>query len=92
MRNTLDIERHEPTFSDKDTIRKRLPKIGDKLKLIPTLKNKRDYTLPIPIEPQDCTVIYVNKEHLWYTVEFDIDGNKFRESYKLPEIVDEEDI
>ena len=92
MRNTLDIDRNEPTFSDKDTIRERLPKIGDKLKLIPTLNNPGNYTLLNPIDPQDCTVVYVNKEHLWYEVEFDVNGNKFRESYKLPEIVDEEDI
>lgn len=33
--------------------------------------------------PRRCTVVEVNTEHLWYTVEFE-DG--IRESYKAPEL------
>jgi hypothetical protein len=66
-----------------DEVRDMLPQIGDWMWKVPTLKRPKDEK-PVPLR---CRVIYVNKEHLWYTVEFpSTTGPTFRESYKAPEI------
>lgn len=55
-------------ISVEDT-RAMLPKVGDRLILAPTLHKglKNCAMLPRP-----CVVEYVNEEHLWYQVRFDL--------------------
>lgn len=33
-----------------------------------------------------CTVVYINKPHRYFIVEFSFPGGKFRESYKLDDV------
>lgn len=62
-------------------VRAMLPKVGDRMRKIPTtLKNGIEKPTPAW-----CQVIYVNVPHLWYTVQFQEKGCRFRESYKVPE-------
>ena len=32
--------------------------------------------------PQEAKVVYVNEAHCYYTMEFTVNGHKFRESFK----------
>lgn len=60
--------------------RRLLPKVGDHRLEVPT-----SFATPGKTEelraPQHCRVIEVNREHLWYMVQFE---NGFRECYKVP--------
>jgi hypothetical protein len=61
-----------------------LPEVGDVRMERPTI----DETTPSRgsiqyTTPQRCVVVYVNRAHLRYTVEFE---NGFRESYKVPKL------
>ena len=58
-----------------------LPKIGDRMQKTPTTLNDK-FVKP---KPAWCKVVYVNAAHLWYTVQFQGNGVRFRESYKVPE-------
>lgn len=60
-----------------DELRKRLPKVGDKL--VRTLECGRTFGLGDP-KPQPCVVTYVNEKNLWYEVEF---PTGIRHSYKM---------
>lgn len=67
----------------KEELRAMLPKVGDRLKRVPTYLKlvygpKRENT-----PPQPCTVIFVNPDKMWYTVRFD---SGQRESYKVPDV------
>lgn len=62
----------------------RMPKVGQILYRTPTTYIHSEDKL----KPQLCHVTYVNKEHLWYEVEFEIEGKRHKESYKLPFSVD----
>lgn len=65
-----------------DTVRAMLPHVGQRLLRKPTI-HVRDIKEQVKNVP--CTVTYVNRDHLWYEVEFDMQpGKKFRECYKLP--------
>lgn len=59
-----------------------LPEVGDVRMERPTI----DETTPSRgsvqyTTPQKCVGVEVNRDHLWYTVEFE---NGIRESYKVP--------
>lgn len=57
------------------------PKVGDRMRRVPVgLKDQM-----LKASPAWCEVVYVNVPHLWYTVQFQEKGNRFRESYKVPE-------
>lgn len=56
-----------------------LPKVGDTRWETPSVRVDKG---PKPA-PQRCTVVEVNRAHLWYTVKFE---NGFRESYKVPKL------
>lgn len=56
-----------------------LPEVGDVRWEIPTVRADKD---PLP-HPQRCAVVEVNREHLWYMVQFE---NGFRECYKVPRL------
>lgn len=56
-----------------------LPKVGDTRWEVPTVNLDKKSTPP----PQRCTVVEVNRDHLWYRVEFE---NGIRESYKAPKL------
>lgn len=55
-----------------------LPEVGDVRWEVPgAMKGEA-------VQPaRQCKVVYVNRAHLWYTVEFE---NGFRESYKVPKL------
>ena len=58
-----------------------LPKVGDRMRKVPiSLKTQMEKVPPFWGE-----VIYVNVPHLWYTLQFQEGGCRFRESYKVPE-------
>lgn len=58
-----------------------LPKVGDRMRRVPA--SLKDQMMRAP--PAWGTVIYVNAAHLWYTVQFQERGARFRESFKVPE-------
>lgn len=61
--------------------RQLLPHVGDRMRRVPiSLKDQMQR-----LEPAWCEVIYVNLEKLWYMVQFQEKGNRFRECYKVPE-------
>lgn len=66
----------------KDELRAMLPKVGDIRTETPTVFATSGLTEALR-KPQRCRVVLVNREHFWYTVQFE---NGFRETYKLPEI------
>ena len=57
-----------------------LPKVGDKLRKAPTIVHLRG--LIQTAEVQECEVVEVHRDHLWYRVKF---KNGFTECYKVPE-------
>lgn len=58
-----------------------LPMVGDRMKRVPiSLKDKL-----MQVAPAWCEVIYVNPRNLWYMVQFQEKGSRFRECYKVPE-------
>lgn len=78
-------EKYPPPLTPQQA-RAMLPRVGDRMRKIPT-------TLKIADEdprPAWCTVVYVNTAHLWYTVQFQEKGCRFRESYKVPERYEKE--
>ena len=60
----------------KEEAKKLLPKVGDRLIHTATVSDK--YQAP---RPEECVVIFVHTEHLWYMVKYK-DG--FRECFKVP--------
>lgn len=58
-----------------------LPRLGSKRMEIPTVDESQNTHQDSHKTPQKCVVVYVNPEHLWYTVQFE---NGTRESYKVP--------
>ena len=65
---------------DRNGNKQKLPRVGDRLMKPITFTytyNEGDKLYP-------CTVIYVNKDHNFFTVEFV--GSKLKESYKVPEV------
>lgn len=61
----------------KQEVRSLLPKVGDVRNEIPTITVKGKEP-----EPQECEVVEVHTEHLWYRVKFTATG--LHECYKLP--------
>lgn len=57
-----------------------LPQVGDRLERVPSLIKMPGRPTP---PPRMCTVVEVNREHLWYRVVFDKTG--YSECYKVPE-------
>lgn len=58
-----------------------LPKVGDRMKKVPvSLKTQME-----KVPPMWGQVVYVNAPHLWYTMQFQEGGCRFRESFKVPE-------
>ena len=58
--------------------------VGTQLKLVPYAAI--DYFGRISTKPVPCKVVYVNKKHRYYTVEFQLEnGVRFRESFKFEE-------
>lgn len=64
-----------------EEVRALMPKVGDIRMERPTIDGVESQGYGRT--PRRCTVVEVNTEHLWYTVEFE-DG--IRESYKAPEL------
>jgi hypothetical protein len=62
-----------------DGLREQLPKVGDRLSRCPHFMRTGNENLS---KPTPCTVIFVNQEHLFFTVEYDGGGT---ECFKLPE-------
>lgn len=59
-----------------------LPKVGDVRTETPTVYATAGLGMALR-QPQPCRVVLVNREHLWYTVEFE---HGYRETYKLPKV------
>ena len=73
--------RLDKTVLDPKELMMRLPKVGQMLYRTPTVYISSDTKQ----SAQLCRVTYVNKERLWYEVEFTAaNGVKYKESYKLP--------
>lgn len=65
---------------DRNDNKQKLPRVGDRLMKPITFT----HTLNEDDKLYPCTVIYVNKDHNFFTVEF-VDS-KLKESYKVPEV------
>lgn len=77
----VSAESRRDTSLTPEQARALLPKVGDRMRRVPvSLKDQMQKVLPAW-----CEVVYVNAAHLWYTVQFQEKGNRFRESYKVPE-------
>ena len=63
---------------DINELRNELPKIGDVLIKIPVTSSFASEKKSHP-----CVVTYVNTEYLWYQVEFNFAGVKFKQNYNL---------
>ena len=63
-----------------ETARDLLPEAGQWLMRTPTLHKSLGMT---DAEPQPCVVVQVNREHLWYMVQFERGG--YTECIKVPE-------
>lgn len=67
------------SYFTKEEARAQLPKVGDvRYEIMSMGKVSFSYQ---NTEPLRCVVVYVNPEHLYYTVQF---RNGFRESFKVP--------
>lgn len=64
----------------KKDVQNMLPKVGDKMRKKPTLLRAGGQAEERPA--QDCVVVEVNREHLWYRVRFESGAH---ECYKVPE-------
>lgn len=56
-------------------------RVGTRLEMVPTIndyKNQPGCTKKLP-----CTVVYINRPHRFFTVQFDFLYGSFRESYKF---------
>lgn len=63
---------------DINKLRNELPKIGDVLIKIPITASFAPEKKSYP-----CVVTYINTEYLWYQVEFNFAGVKFKQNYNL---------
>lgn len=63
-----------------DQVRDNLLKVGDKLMRCPVPRKSNDGG---ERTPKPCTVVYVNREKLWYLCQFE---NGTRVAFKLPEV------
>lgn len=62
----------------KDEVRSLLPNVGDVRMEIPVTTGKYG----IEVQPMECQVVEVNRDHMWYRVRFTDSG--LTECYKLP--------
>lgn len=62
----------------KDEVRSLLPNVGDVRMEIPVTTGKYG----IEVQPMECQVVEVNRDHMWYRVRFKDSGTT--ECYKLP--------
>jgi hypothetical protein len=62
---------------DRETVKALLPKVGDVRQEVPTLTNRQTTG-----DPEECVVIEVHPDHLYYRVRFT--GSGFIECYKVP--------
>lgn len=60
-------------------VRRMLPKVGDRLERVPVVHGTAK--IEQRLAPRPCTVVEVNREHLWYRVRFD---TGYCACYKLP--------
>ena len=58
-------------------------RIGTQLELVPTINDHKNQ--PVSAKKLPCTVIYINRPHRFFTVEFKFHFGSFRESYKFYE-------
>lgn len=58
-----------------------LPEVGDELMRVPTFGMTLGEGPNARVAPRHCVVTLVNREHLWYQVQFD---NGIKECYKVP--------
>lgn len=65
------------TGLSKSNLLRRFPKVGDVRKEIPTTSGRVDLAAP-----EECVVVEVHPEHLYYRVRFTSTG--FYECYKVP--------
>lgn len=63
-----------------ENLKTKLPNVGDLLIKVPV--TGKLLGICATREPRRCKVTYVNREHLWYQVQFE---SGYREVYKLPE-------
>lgn len=77
-------EREIKNMLDINQLRKELPKVGDVLIKIPVTDSSALFYYQNPNKKAyACVVTYVNRENLWYQVEFDLHENKFKQNYNL---------
>ena len=57
--------------------------VGTKLNLRPTILTSTGFGNQGLGNARPCVVIYINKRHRWFLVEFDLPGGKMREAYKF---------
>ena len=73
-----------PRGMDKTAAMQLLPKVGDKRMEYPTIDEDTTVAAVIGAKTaQPCTVIEVNRAHLWYRVKFE---NGVVECYKVPKV------
>lgn len=82
MRNYFRAERDRlPNALTPEQAQALLPKVGDRMKKVPVFLKTQMEKVP----PMWGQVVYVNAPHLWYTMQFQEGGCRFRESFKVPE-------
>lgn len=80
-RRYVSLAEQRDTSLTVEQVRAMLPNVGDRMRKVPVSTSDKMQK----VAPAWCTVIYVNTAHLWYTVQFQGAGTRFRESYKVPE-------
>ncbi len=53
-------------------------RVGDKVR-----QHRPSYGTEYPGEPMTATCVYIHPQRRFYVLEFDFNGKKFRESYKI---------
>lgn len=89
-RNNLIIRDRKYTYETNDMLTHEdivalLPKVGDTVTEELNLYDKAENPYTQMENPlKEGTVVFVNEKTHYYTVEFDVNGIKIRQSYKLP--------
>lgn len=70
-------------YLSKRDVRRLLPDVGDERMEVPT-QDRVPNGAPSKDRPLECTVVEVNRAHLWYRVKFKDTG--LHECYKVPQL------
>lgn len=82
MVRLIFLEREIDNMLDINELRTELPKIGDVLIKTP-VTSEPSVQPKTQLKAYACVVTYVHPKNLWYQVEFNIKGNKFKQNYNL---------